>query len=217
MKRKTHFRCLLFLWAAALSMSFAPAPATDGIAAATGIADGARKTKGETLTFRGAEVHTVGRMVRTGKTAPDFEAVNAALETVQLSSYRGRKVVLNVFPSLDTPTCAASVREFNAEAASMDSATVVLCLSMDLPFAQSRFCAAEGLTRVVPLSLFRSRGFGEAYGLTLADGPLRGLTARAVLVIDAEGVVRHAQLVREISREPDYAAALQALRALGGD
>lgn len=209
-----HIKNILFLCAIVLSAGFTPTRHMDGITGATGIQGGTGQAKGERLTFRGMETHTVGKMVRTGRTAPDFEATNAELEDVALSDYRGCKVVLNVFPSLDTPTCAASVRTFNSEAAAMDSSTVVICLSMDLPFAQSRFCAAEGLTRVVPLSLFRHRHFGEAYGLELADGPLQGLMARAVIVIDERGTVRHAQLVSEISNPPDYAAALAALRAL---
>lgn len=166
---------------------------------------------GETVTFKGAALHTCGRTVEAGRTAPDFTATNGTLEEVRLSDFRGRRVVLNIFPSLDTPTCALTVRRFNEEASQLDN-TVVLCLSMDLPFAQSRFCAAEGLDRVVPLSLFRSDGFAERYGLRLIDGPLKGLTARAVLVIDERGTVRHAQLVGEISEEPDYEAALRILR-----
>ena len=166
--------------------------------------------KREIVICRGYEAHTCGPMVKVGQEAPDFRAVNAALEDVSLSSYRGKRVILNIFPSLDTPTCALSVRQFNARASELEN-TVVLCLSMDLPFAQSRFCTTEGLENVVPLSLFRSRDFVEGYGLRLADGLLEGLMARAVIVIGEEGKVRYTQLVKVISDEPDYEAALGAL------
>lgn len=170
----------------------------------------AQVEKGEVVICRGHEAHTSGPMVKVGQEAPDFRAVNTALEEVSLSSYRGKRVILNIFPSLDTPTCALSVRQFNARASELDN-TVVLCLSMDLPFAQSRFCTTEGLNNVVPLSLFRSRDFAEGYGLKLADGPLEGLTARAVIVVGEDGKVCYTQLVKVISDEPDYEAALEAL------
>ena len=165
------------------------------------------RERGEVVICRGVEAHTCGPMVKVGQEAPDFRAVNAALEEVSLSSYRG---ILNIFPSLDTPTCALSVRQFNARASKLEN-TVVLCLSMDLPFAQSRFCTTEGLDNVVPLSLFRSHDFVEGYGLRLVDGPLEGLMARAVIVVDEAGKVRYTQLVKVISDEPDYEAALNAL------
>ena len=168
------------------------------------------RERGEVVICRGVEAHTCGPMVEVGQEAPDFHAVNAALEEVSLSSYRGKRVVLNIFPSLDTPTCALSVRQFNARVSGLEN-TVVLCLSMDLPFAQSRFCTTEGLDNVVPLSLFRSRDFVEGYGLRLADGPLEELMARAVVVIDEDGKVLYTQLVKVISDEPDYDAALKAL------
>ena len=120
-------------------------------------------------------------------------------------------MVLNIFPSLDTPVCAASVRRFNQEAASLDN-TVVLCISKDLPFAQSRFCTTEGISNVTALSVFRCRHFDERYGLTMTDGPLKGLLARAVIVIDEEGKIIYEQLVPEITSEPDYDAALNALK-----
>lgn len=167
--------------------------------------------KGEVVVCRGYEAHTNGPMVAVGQEAPDFRAVDAALEEVCLSSYRGKRVILNIFPSLDTPTCALSVRQFNARASELEN-TVVLCLSMDLPFAQSRFCTTEGLDNVVPLSLFRSRDFVEGYGLRLADGPLEGLMARAVIVVGEDGKVLYTQLVKVISDEPDYEAALNVLQ-----
>lgn len=168
------------------------------------------RVSGEVVICRGMEAHTCGPMVKVGQIAPDFRALNAALEEVTLSSYRGNRVILNIFPSLDTPTCAMSVRQFNARASELEN-TVVLCLSMDLPFAQSRFCTTEGLDNVVPLSLFRSHDFVEGYGLRLADGPLEGLMARAVVVIDTDGKVLYTQLVKVVSDEPEYEAALKAL------
>ncbi|CDC00002.1 probable thiol peroxidase 2 [Bacteroides sp. CAG:443] len=169
--------------------------------------------KEETVICRGQEVHTSGPMVKVGQQAPDFRATNADLQDVSLSSFKGKRIILNIFPSLDTPTCALSVRQFNARASELEN-TVVLCLSMDLPFAQSRFCSTEGLNNVVPLSVFRSHDFLKEYGLQLADGPLKGLMARAVVVIDETGKVCYTQLVSNISNEPDYDAALRAANAL---
>ena len=128
------------------------------------------------------------------------------MKEVSLSSFKGKRVILNIFPSLDTPTCAMSVRQFNARASELEN-TVVLCISMDLPFAQSRFCTVEGLENVIPLSV-------QGDDIQLADGPLRGLTARAVIVIDENGKVRYTQLVKEVSNEPDYEAALQTANEL---
>lgn len=169
--------------------------------------------KEETVICRGQEAHTSGPMVKVGQQAPDFRATNAYLQDVSLSSFKGKRIILNIFPSLDTPTCALSVRQFNARASELEN-TVVLCLSMDLPFAQSRFCSTEGLNNVVPLSLFRSHDFLKEYDLQLADGPLKGLMARAVIVIDETGKVCYTQLVSNISNEPDYDAALRAANAL---
>lgn len=169
--------------------------------------------KEETVICRGQEAHTSGPMVKVGEQAPDFRATNADLQDVSLSSFKGKRIILNIFPSLDTPTCALSVRQFNARASELEN-TVVLCLSMDLPFAQSRFCSTEGLNYVVPLSVFRSHDFLKEYGLQLADGPLKGLMARAVIMIDETGKVRYTQLVSNISNEPDYDAALQAVNDL---
>lgn len=165
---------------------------------------------GEKVICRGFEAHTSGPMVKVGQSAPDFKAVNADLKEVWLSDFKGKRVILNVFPSLDTPTCGLSVRQFNTKASELDN-VVVLCLSMDLPFAQSRFCTTEGLHNVVPLSVFRSQDFMKGYGLRLADGPLEGLMARAVIVVDENGKVVYTQLVDEISKEPDYDAALNAV------
>ncbi|MCD8317647.1 MAG: thiol peroxidase [Paraprevotella sp.] len=165
----------------------------------------------ETVTFQGTEVHTNGKMPAVGSMAPDFTAVAGDLSEVTLSSLKGQRVVLNIVPSLETPVCAASVRKFNVEAASLDHVQV-LAVSMDLPFAQGRFCTAEGIKNVRPVSLFRSKDFAENYGLVIADGPLAGLTTRAVIVVDAEGKVVYTQLVPEITEEPNYEAALAALK-----
>lgn len=196
--------CFLCMQAVLLS-----AQGVDGVTGASQSVK-VKTAKCETVICRGLNVHTSGRMVKVGKSAPDFDAVGTDQNEVRLSSYHGKRVILNVFPSLDTPTCALSVRRFNERAAALHN-TVVLCVSMDLPFAQSRFCATEGLKNVVPLSLFRSRLFARNYGLRLTDGPLEGLMARAVIVIDAKGVVRYTELVGDISHEPDYDAALKAV------
>lgn len=166
---------------------------------------------GETVNVKGAAAHTEGKMVKVGEMAPDFTGVLNNLSDVKLSDFKGKRVVLNIFPSLDTPTCAASVRHFNADASALEN-TVVLCISMDLPFAQSRFCTTEGLENVIPVSLFRNDEFAKGYGLRLADGPLRGLMSRAVVVLDTEGKVIYTELVKNVSEEPDYEAALKVLK-----
>ncbi|WP_230976066.1 thiol peroxidase [Gulosibacter hominis] len=146
-----------------------------------------------------------------GSKAPDFTLVGTDLEPVKLSDFAGKRVVLNIFPSIDTGVCAASVRRFNELAAGFDN-TVVVCVSADLPFAQERFCGAEGIENVVSASTFRS-SFGNDYGVLMVDGPLEALLARAVVVIDTDGTVRHVELVPEIGQEPDYDAAKAALSA----
>ena len=164
-----------------------------------------------TVTFKGDPVSTCGQIPETGSDAPDCTLVKADLSELSLSELKGQKVVLNIFPSIDTPVCAASVRRFNEAAAGKEN-TTVLCISVDLPFAQARFCGAEGLDEVVTLSAFRSTDFGEKYGVTITDSPLAGLLARAVVVVGADGAVLYSQLVPEIAEEPDYAAALAALQ-----
>lgn len=160
--------------------------------------------------FKGTLVNTVGDLPAVGAKAPDFCLTGADLSDIKRSDFAGKKVVLNLFPSIDTSVCAASVRRFNAEAGSLGD-TVVLCISADLPFASGRFCTVEGLDKVLPASVFRSPEFGTAYGVTMADGPLRGLLARAVMIVDAAGSVAYVQLVPEITSEPDYEAVLSAL------
>ena len=140
------------------------------------------------VSLLGNAMNTIGTLPAKGSIAPDFEATKGDLSTLKLSDLRGKRVVLNIFPSLDTATCAASVRHFNADASKMDN-TVVLCISEDLPFAQGRFCTTEGLKNVIPVSLFRSPEFGKAYGTVIVDGPMRGLQSRAVVVVNEEGKV----------------------------
>jgi thiol peroxidase len=161
--------------------------------------------------FTGTAANTVGELPVVGSTAPNFDLTKRDLSQVTLADYRGKKVVLNIFPSVDTGTCAQSVREFNKLAADA-SDTIILCVSKDLPFAQSRFCGAEGIERVQMVSDYKDKGFSRAYGLRFADGPFEGLLARAVVVIDAQGVVIHTELVENIGREPNYKAALQVLQ-----
>ncbi len=160
--------------------------------------------------FEGSPVQLSGDLPLPGMAAPDFTLTGSELSDVSLKDYAGKTVVLNIFPSIDTPTCAMSVRKFNAEIGNTDNA-VVLCVSADLPFAHARFCGAEGLDHVVSASTFRSPGFGDAYGIRITGGSLAGLMARAVVVIDGQGKVAYTQLVGEISQEPDYGKALACL------
>ena len=163
-----------------------------------------------TVTFKGKPIDIAGTLPVIGSQAPAFTLVAGDLSEVSLASFAGKKVILNIFPSLDTPTCARSVRQFN-EAAAKHADTVVLCISADLPFAQTRFCGVEGLEHVKMLSTFRSPDFAQTYGVKFATGPLVGLTARAVVVLSTDGKVNYTQLVSEVSDEPDYDAALAAL------
>ena len=165
----------------------------------------------ETITFKGNSVTTNGVLPEIGAKAPDFKAVGGDLSQVSLNDFKGKKLVLNIFPSLDTGVCATSVRRFNKEAAALQN-TVVLAISKDLPFAQGRFCTAEGIENVKPVSLFRNNEFVDNYGLLMVDGPLAGLTARAVIVIDEEGTIVYCELVPEITQEPDYESALAVLK-----
>ena len=157
----------------------------------------------------GNPVHTVGELPSIGAPSPSFALTKGDLSEVTADDLAGQRVILNIFPSLDTAMCATTVRKFNGLASGLDN-TVVLCVSADLPFAQRRFCVAEGLENVVPASTFRS-DFGTAYGVTLADGKMAGLLARAVVVLDEHGIVVHSQLVPEIAQEPDYDAAIESL------
>lgn len=158
----------------------------------------------------GNPVEVAGNLPKPGEQASDFTLVGADLSSVSLSAYSGKRKVLNIVPSLDTGTCATSTRKFNEKAAGLNN-TVVLVISGDLPFAASRFCTVEGIKNVVTLSTFRDTAFKRAYGVDFVSGPLTGLTARAVLVLDENNRVLHSQLVSEVSNEPDYDAALAAL------
>lgn len=161
--------------------------------------------------FEGKPVKLNGKFVNVGDKAPNFELVKTDLSTLSLDSLKGKRVVLNIFPSLDTGICAASVRHFNTAAADLENC-VVLAISKDLPFAHDRFCTTEGIENVISLSDFRNTQFVDAYGLLMQDGPLEGLLARAVVVIDEKGVVKYKELVPEIKQEPNYEGALDALK-----
>jgi len=163
-----------------------------------------------TVTLHGDTINTSGELPAVGSEAPDFHLVDGKLGDVRLADYSGKQLILNIVPSLDTPTCAISTKKFNEKAAGRDD-FVVLVVSADLPFAQGRFCSAEGIENVATLSMMRTRAFAKDYGVLITDGPLAGITARAIVVIGADGKVLYTQLVPEIGDEPDYDAALAAL------
>jgi len=163
-----------------------------------------------TITLKGNPIHTMGELPAAGSAAPDFQLVQSNLSVLSLDALKGKKVVLNIFPSLDTDVCAASVRRFNAQAAGLDN-TVVVCVSKDLPFAHKRFCVAEGIENVLTASDFRDGSFGEKYGITITDGVLAGLHGRAVVVLNEQSEVIYNELVPEIVQEPDYEKAINAL------
>lgn len=163
-----------------------------------------------TVTLKGNEIHTSGELPAVGSMAPEFTLAKGDLSSATLADYRGKKVVLNVFHSIDTGTCANSVRQFNTEVAELDN-TVVLCISRDLPFAMNRFCGAEGIDGVETLSDFKDGNFGKTYGLEYIDGPIQGLLSRVVIVIDEQGKILHTEQVQETVEEPNYKAALEAI------
>ncbi|MBC8983488.1 thiol peroxidase [Pseudomonas lurida] len=163
------------------------------------------------VTHRGNPIQVEGDLPQVGTQAPEFTLTAGDLSDATLATFAGKRKVLNIFPSVDTPTCATSVRKFNAQANDLKNA-VVLCISTDLPFAQARFCGAEGLENVKNLSDFRSAAFAVDYGVAIAEGPLKGLTARAVVVLDENDNVLHSELVSEIGQEPNYEAALAVLK-----
>lgn len=164
-----------------------------------------------TVTFKGGNVNVAGQIPAVGSVAPDFTLVKNDLSEVSLKDLKGKTVILNIFPSIDTGVCAASVRRFNKDAASLAN-TVVLAVSADLPFAAGRFCTTEGIENVHPASVFRSPEFAKAYGVLMTDGPLKGLLARTVVVVDADGKVAYTELIPEITEEPNYSAALAAVK-----
>lgn len=163
------------------------------------------------ITLKGNPIGTNGDLPAVGTKAPDFRLVDGDLADVDLAKFAGKRKILNIVPSLDTAVCATSMRKFNEKAAALEN-TVILTISADLPFAMGRFCAAEGIKNVKPLSMMRSRNFAKDYGVLITDGPLEGISARAVVVLDETDTVRYTQLVGEIGEEPDYDAALAALR-----
>jgi thioredoxin-dependent peroxiredoxin len=164
-----------------------------------------------TIGLKGNPIHTIGLLPETGKMTPDFLLTKTDLSDISLSGFTGKKIILNIFPSLDTSVCATSVRKFNAEAEKHPDA-VVLCISKDLPFAHARFCAAEGLNNVIPASALRNDNFGNNYGVLIIDGPLAGLFSRAIVIVDKEGIVIYTEQVPDIVQEPNYEAALASLK-----
>lgn len=162
------------------------------------------------ITLRGNAINTSGNLPVNGSKAPDFKLVKSDLGSLSLEELKGKKVILNISPSLDTSVCATAVRKFNQMAAGREN-TVVLAITKDLPFASGRFCTTEGITNVTTLSGFRDQAFGKAYGVELVDGPMAGLYARSVVVIDEQGIVKYSELVPETVNEPDYERALSAL------
>jgi len=164
-----------------------------------------------TITLKGNPIETIGELPKIGKKAPNFKLVKSDLSVGTLKEYRGSKVLLNITPSIDTSICATSVRKFNEAAAGMEN-TVVFYVSKDLPFAQARFCGAEGIENVITLSDFRKGKFGKKYGVTITSGPMKGLLSRAVIIIDEKGKVIYTEQVPEIAQDPNYKAALDALK-----
>ena len=162
------------------------------------------------ITLKGNPINTCGTLPLKGSKAPDFTLTKSDLSDASLRSFAGKKIVLNIFPSIDTSVCAMSVRRFNAEAGKLEN-TVVLCISADLPYAAKRFCGTEGLRNVVTLSTFRHPEFGDSYGVRIVDGGMAGLLSRAIVAIDEKGSVIYTEQVPEIAQEPDYAAALKAI------
>jgi len=165
------------------------------------------------ITLKGEPTQTSGHLPAVGTTAPDFTVTKTDLSEIKLKNYFGKKIILNIFPSLDTTTCANAMRHFNEMAAKF-SDILILCVSADLPFAQQRFCSAEHLNNVQPVSIFRHPAFGKEYGVTILEGPLAGLLSRAVIVIDEKGIIRYVEHVPEITTEPNYPAILKILQTL---
>jgi thiol peroxidase len=174
------------------------------------------ESRANAVTLRGNPVTLVGPEIKAGQPAPDFTAVDNSLAPVKLSDAKGKVLILSAVPSLDTPVCDTETRRFNTEAGKLPGGVEVWTISMDLPFAQKRWCGAAGITHVKTLSDFRDRSFAQSYGVLIKDGPLAGLTARAVFVVGKDGKVRHVEYVKEITSEPNYEAALAAARQAAG-
>ncbi|WP_176091372.1 thiol peroxidase [Burkholderia ambifaria] len=168
-------------------------------------------SRATTVALNGQPVKVAGSMPQVGQTAPDFQLVNAEMQDVSLAHFQSQYKIINIFPSVDTPVCGTALRKFNEMASKLNN-TVVISVSADVPFAQRRFCAAENLSNVVTLSNFRSPDFGKAYGITMTDGPLRGLNARAVVVLDPQNRVIYSERMGEVTKEPDYSAILSLLK-----
>lgn len=162
------------------------------------------------LSLKGTPINSKGELPKIGESAPDFELAAADLSNKTLNDYKGHRVIMNIFHSIDTGTCAASVREFNKQASALEN-TKILCISKDLPFAMSRFCGAEGIENVETLSDFRDGNFGDTYNLTYIDGPIRGLLARSIIILDENGKITYTEQVQSVTEEPNYKAALEAL------
>lgn len=162
------------------------------------------------ITFQGNTVNTVAELPTKGSKAPNFTLVNNELAEVSLADLKGKNIILNIFPSLDTSVCASSVRRFNQDASKLNN-TVILAVSADLPFAAGRFCTTEGIKNVTPASVFRNSEFGKDYGVLMTDGPLKGLLARAVVIINPEGNISYTELVHEITQEPNYQTAINSI------
>jgi len=162
------------------------------------------------ILLKGSPIETIGDLPAVNSMAPAFTLTKTDLSDVSLADFKGKRIILNIFPSIDTNVCAASARRFNEELNKLDN-TVVFCISADLPFAHNRFCEAEGLKNIIPLSVFRAANFGRDYGVTIKTGPIAGLLSRAIVVIDENGKVIYTEQVPEIAQEPDYAAALKAV------
>lgn len=163
------------------------------------------------ITLKGNPINTNGNLPTVGSDAPDFLLTKTDLSDVSLKDFAGKNVILNIFPSIDTPVCATSTRKFNEEASNLDN-TVVVCVSADLPFAHGRFCSAEGIENVVSTSQLRNSDFGSNYGCTIVDGPLAGLLSRAIVVVDGNGKIAYTEQVPEIAQEPNYEAAMNAVK-----
>ena len=209
MNSKTAFCAFLFITAAMLLITNISMAQTATSARANTKED-AGNTNGTSITMGGKTIHTVGKLPAVGTEVKDFTLTGVDLTEKKLADFKGKYIVMNIFPSVNTGVCSKSVRTFNQDAASLNNA-VVLCISKDLPFAQKQFCGAEGIDRVVMLSDFRS-DFGRSYGVQIADGPMRGLLSRAVVVVDPQGKIVYEQQVPEIGQEPDYSAALAAVK-----
>lgn len=162
------------------------------------------------ITLNGSPIHTIGSLPPVGSIAPDFVVTKTDLSDIHLSNYRGKKIILNIFPSMDTPTCATAMHKFN-DIATKFNQVLILCVSEDLPFAQQRFCASQHLQNVQPVSVFRNPEFGEKYGVMIVDGPLTGVLSRAIVIIDEHGKVIYTEQVKELSNEPNYTDMLAAL------